>query len=92
MVFTPGSTFLICLTAFSVSMPAVRYSSCPVEIRKVSASKIKSVGSRPYFFVAGSKIRFAIAVFFSAVSAMPSFVDSQGNHSSAVTLGHGQYF
>jgi hypothetical protein len=48
MVLTAGSSLLIRLMAWSVSMPALRYSSCPVEIGRVSASKIKSTGrTRP---------------------------------------------
>ena len=54
IVFTSGSSCLIRLTASSVSMPAVRYSSCPVDIGRVSASKIKSTPRIPYFFVASS--------------------------------------
>src|SRR5882762_7540195 len=70
-VFTSGSSCRIRFTAAKVSMPADRYSSCPVEIGSVSVSKSKSTGRMPYFFVARSKMRCAIATFLSAVSAMP---------------------
>ena len=71
-VFTSGNSSWMRFTAFSVSMPAERYSSCPVEMGRVSVSKSRSTGRMPYFCVARSKMRCAIATFLSAVSAMPS--------------------
>ncbi len=72
IVLTSGNSFLIRSMAFSVSIPAVRYSSWPVEIGSVSASKIRSTERMPYLFVARSAIRWAMATFLSALSAIPS--------------------
>jgi hypothetical protein len=71
MVFTSGSSCLMRRTAASVSIPAVRYSSWPVEMGRVRASNTRSTGRIPYLVVASSKMRLAIATFLSAVSAMP---------------------
>src|SRR5439155_27364357 len=58
----PRSTLFPYTTLFRSSIPAVRYSSCPVEIGRVSASKIRSTGRMPYLLTARSKIRCAMAV------------------------------
>jgi hypothetical protein len=69
-------------TAFKVSMPAERYSSCPVEIGSVSVSKSKSTGRMPYFLRRQIEDAMRDRNFFVRGQRHAFFVDGQRDHAA----------